>query len=150
MPYAALTAAAPANPQALPRPPPIATKSRGNPDLGLAPAQPARRLDPWDAHTRLGCPRRSPTIDRKLRCCPHCRRSPGLRTPATLPRRRPGGRIRVRDACTIHGSYGANARTDNRHRLALLRIGRVDIALDRYRADLPPAFAASCASTRQS
>ncbi len=52
------------------------------------------------------------------------------------------GRIRVRDARTIHGNYGANARAENRCRPTLLRISRVEIALDRYQAHLPPAFAA--------
>ncbi len=46
------------------------------------------------------------------------------------------------DARTIHGNYGANARALNRSRLTLLRISRVDIALDRHQAHLPPAFAA--------
>jgi hypothetical protein len=45
-------------------------------------------------------------------------------------------------ARTIHGNYGANPRAENRYRLTLLRIARVDIALDRYQAHLPPAFAA--------
>jgi hypothetical protein len=48
----------------------------------------------------------------------------------------------VHDARTIHGSYGANARAENRYRLTLMRIGRVVIALDRCHARLPPAFAA--------
>jgi hypothetical protein len=114
MPYAALTAAALANPEALLRPPPIATKPRGNPNLGVAPAQPARGLDPRGAHTRRRCPRRSPAIHGKLRCCLHGGRRLGPHTPESLPRRRPGGRIRVRDICTVHGSYGANACADNR------------------------------------
>jgi hypothetical protein len=143
MPYAALTAAAPANPEALLRPPLIATKPRGNPNLGLALAQPARGLDPRGAHTRRGHLRRSPAIHGKLRCCMHGGRSPGPRAPEGLPRRRPGGRIRVRDARTIHGSYGANASADNRHRPTLLRISRVDIALDRFQAYLPPAPSAN-------
>jgi hypothetical protein len=46
------------------------------------------------------------------------------------------------DPGTIHGHYGANGRADNRFHITLLRIGRVDIALDRYQAHLPPAFAA--------
>jgi hypothetical protein len=48
----------------------------------------------------------------------------------------------VRDTHVIHGSYGANAHADNRHRLTLMRISRVDIALDRHQVHLPPAFAA--------
>jgi hypothetical protein len=47
----------------------------------------------------------------------------------------------VREARTIHGNPGANARA-NRHRLTLLRISRVDIALDRYQGYLPPARSA--------
>ena len=142
MPYAALTAAAPANPETSLHPPPIATKPRGNPNLGLAPAQPARGLDPRGTHTRRGCPRRSPTIDSKLRCCMHGGRSPVRARPRAYPGGGPGGRIRVRDARVIHGSFGANAHADNRHRLTLMRISRVVIALDRCHAHLPPAFAA--------
>jgi hypothetical protein len=48
----------------------------------------------------------------------------------------------VRDARTIHGNYGAEARAKNRHRLNQLRLTRVAIGLDRYQAHLPPAFAA--------
>src|SRR5580692_7905283 len=132
MPHAAFTAATPADPAAFLPPLPATKKLRGNPNLALAPAQPARGLDPRGAHTRAGCPRRSTAIDGKLRCRMHGRRSPAPRTPEGLPRRRPGGRIRVRDARAIHGSYGANARADTRHRLTLVRISRVDIALDRY------------------
>ena len=73
----------------------------------------------------------------------HSGRSPGPRTPEGLPRRGPGARIRVRDARTIHGSYGANARADNCHGLTLLRISWVDIALDRYQANMPPASSAN-------
>ena len=135
MPYAALTAAAPANPEALLRPPLIATKPRGNPNLGLALAQPARGLDPRGAHTRRGHLRRSPAIHGKLRCCMHGGRSPGPRTPE--------GRIRVRDARTIHGDYGASTRAKNRFRITLLRLTRVDIALELYKAHLPPAPSAN-------
>jgi hypothetical protein len=49
----------------------------------------------------------------------------------------------VRDARTIHGRYGANARPDNCHRLTLLRIGRVDIALDCYQVHVPRAPSAN-------
>jgi hypothetical protein len=55
---------------------------------------------------------------------------------------RPGRRIRVSDARTIHGNDGANARAANRYRLTLMSISRVVIALDRCHAHLPPAFAA--------
>jgi hypothetical protein len=90
MPYAALTAAAPANPETSLHPPPIATKPRGNPNLGLAPTQPARGLDPRGTHTRRGCPRRSPTIDSKLRCCMHGGRSPVRARPRAYPGGGPG------------------------------------------------------------
>jgi hypothetical protein len=49
----------------------------------------------------------------------------------------------VRGARTIHGTYGAHARADNRYPLTLLRISRVDIALDRYQLHLPPAPSAN-------
>jgi hypothetical protein len=64
----------------------------------------------------------------------HGGRSPGPRTPE--------GRIRVRDARTIHGDYGASTRAKNRFRITLLRLTRVDIALELYKAHLPPVFAA--------
>jgi hypothetical protein len=124
MPHSALTA--PADPAAVLPPPPTATKPRGNPNLALAPRCGAR--------TRAGCPCRSPAIHGKLRCRMHGGRSPGPRTPE--------GRIRVREARTIHGNYGAKARADNRFRITMLRVTRVDIALDLYQAHLPPAFAA--------
>jgi hypothetical protein len=63
--------------------------------------------------------------------------------PESLPLRRPGGRIRARDVRTIHGNYGANTCADNRHRLTLLRISRVDITLGRYQAHLPPTPSAN-------
>jgi hypothetical protein len=49
----------------------------------------------------------------------------------------------VCDVRTIHGTFGSNARAENRDRRTLLRIGRVGIALDRYRAHLPPAPSAN-------
>jgi hypothetical protein len=73
----------------------------------------------------------------------HCVRSPDPRMPESLPLRRPGGRIRARDVRTIHGNYGANTCADNRHRLTLLRISRVDITLGRYQAHLPPTPSAN-------
>jgi hypothetical protein len=126
MPHAALTATAPAGPAALFPPPSPAAKPRGNPNLHLAPRCGAR--------TRAGCPCRSPAIHGKLRCRMHGGRSPGPRTPE--------GRIRVRDARTIHGDYGASTRAKNRFRITLLRLTRVDIALELYKAHLPPVFAA--------
>ena len=149
MPYAALTAAAPANPETSLHPPPIATKPRGNPNLGLAPAQPARGLDPRG--TRTGCPCRSPAIHGKLRCpagqargqAPHGGRSPGPCAPESLPQQRPGGPVRVRDARTVHGKSGANVRADNRQRLTLLRVSRVDVSLDRHQSDPPAAPSAN-------
>ena len=90
MPYAAFTATAPADPVALLPPLPATNKLRGNPNLGLAPAQPARGLDPRGTHTRRGCPRRSPTIDSKLRCCMHGGRSPVRARPRAYPGGGPG------------------------------------------------------------
>jgi len=143
MSYAAFTAAAPADPAAL-LPALSATNTlRGGPNLALAPAQPARGLDPRDAHTRAGRPCRSPAIDGKLRWRMHGVRSPGPRTPDSPPQQRPRGRIRVRDARTIHGNDGANASADNRRRLTLLRVSRVDIGLDRHQAHLSPTPSAN-------
>jgi hypothetical protein len=140
MPLSAPTPAAAADPAAFVPPlPAAATKPRGNPNLARAPAQPARLLDPRRARTRNGCPCRSPAIHGKLRCRMHGGRSPGPRTPESLPRRRPRGRIRVRDARTIHGNYGANARADNRFGITLPRINRVTVAAGHCRAHLPPA-----------
>jgi hypothetical protein len=95
MPHAALTATAPTDPAALLPPPPAAAKPHGNPNLALAPRCGAR--------TRAGRPCRAPAIHGKLRCRMHGGRSTGLRTPESLPRRRSGGRIRVRDTGTVHG-----------------------------------------------
>jgi hypothetical protein len=143
MPYAALTAAAPVDPAALLGPLPATNKLRGNPDLALVPHRGAR--------TRAGGPRRSRASQGKL-CCPagqargqapHRGRSPGPLTPESLPQGRLGDCIRVREARTIHGSYGANARAENRRPLTLLRISRVNVSLDRYQAHLPPAPSAN-------
>jgi hypothetical protein len=123
MPHTTLTSAAPTDPVPLP-PPPAAPQAPGNPNLGLAPRCGAR--------TRSGCPCRSPAIHGKLRCRMHGGRSPGPRTPE--------GRIRVRDARTIHGRYGAKARADNRFRITLFRVTRVNIGLELYKAHLPRAF----------
>jgi hypothetical protein len=133
MSRAAPSSTASSGPAALLPAPPAAAKPRGNPILALAPHCGAR--------TNAGCPCRSPAIHRKLRCRMPGGRSPDPRTPESLPGRRPGGRIRVREARTIHGNPGANARA-NRHRLTLLRIRGVDIALDRYQGYLPPARSA--------
>ena len=139
MPHAVFTPAEPADP-ARSLPPAVAAKPRGNLYFRLASAQPARGFDPRGARTRT-C--RSPAIHGKLRHRMHGVRSPGLRTPESLPRRRPGDRIRVRDARTIHRNHGAKAHADNCLRLTLLRISRVDIALDRYQAHLPTAPSAN-------
>ncbi len=132
MPHASPTSAAPADPAAHHLPPPTAAKPRGNPNLGLAPRRPHPRWLP------LPLPRdpRQTTRSHARRAQP---RPAHAREPAPAEA---GGRIRVRDARTIHGDYGANARAANRFRLTLLRISRVDIALDRYQAHLPPAIAA--------
>jgi hypothetical protein len=71
---------------ATPPVPPPAKKPRGNPNLHLAPEQPARGLDPRGARTRSGCPCCTPAIHGKLRCRMHGGRS----TPMSLPRKRPG------------------------------------------------------------
>jgi hypothetical protein len=141
MPYAAFTAAAPADPAALPAPLPATNKLRGNPNL--APRRGAR--------TRAGRPCRSPGIHGKLRCpagqargqAPHGGRSPGSCAPESLPQQRPGGPVRVRDARTVHGKSGANVRADNRQRLTLLRVSRVDVSLDRHQSDPPSASSAN-------
>ena len=84
--------------------PTIATKRRGNPNLGLAPRCGAR--------TRAGCPCRAPAIRGKLRCRMHGGRSTGPRTPEGL--------TRLRVARTIHGRYGAEVRAYDRHLLVSL------------------------------
>jgi hypothetical protein len=145
MPHAARIPAAPPTrgpsfPRRSPPPNPAATRTSHTPARSM-PAG-ARGLNPRGARTRAGYPCRSPAIHGKLRCRMHGGRSPGPRTPDSLPRRRPGGRTRVRDARTTRGNYGADARAENRFRLTMLRISRVDIALDRYQAHLAPAFAA--------
>jgi hypothetical protein len=78
---------------------PVAAKPRGNPNVALAPAQPARGLDP-------------------------------------------------RGARAVHGNYGAEPRAENPYRLTRLRIGQVDIALDRDQAQLP-RMPLACAGTRR-
>ncbi len=145
MPYAAFTAAAPADPAALLAQLPAANKLRGNRNLPLAPRRGAR----------TGCPCHSAAIHGKPRCragqargqAPHGERSPGPRTPESLQQQRPGVRLRVRDDRTIpraiHGNDGATASADNRHRLTVLRVSPVDLALDRYQADLSPAPSAN-------
>jgi hypothetical protein len=128
---------------------PAANKLRRNPNVALDPCRGAR----------AGCTCRSPAIHGRLRCsagqargqAPHGGRNAGPRTPETLPRRRPvgppaqrpRGRIRVRDARTVNGNDGANASADNRHRRTLLRIGLVDVALDRHQPRLPFALSAN-------
>ena len=97
MPYAAFTAAARAQPAVWLPPLPATNKFRGNPNLALAPAQPARGLDPRGARTRAGCPCNSPAIHGELRCpagksrgqAPHGGRSPGPRTPKGPPQFKP-------------------------------------------------------------
>ena len=113
MSNAAFTVTTSADPTALLLPLPATNTLRGNPNL--APRRGAR--------TRAGCPCRSPAIHGKLRCpagqargqAPHGGRSPDPGTPETLPRRRPGSGIRVRDARTVRDRDGANASADNRH-----------------------------------
>ena len=135
MSYAAFTAAASAHPVALPPALPARNTLRGNPNLAVAPHGGAR--------TRAGGPCRSPAVHGKRRCRMHGGRSPVLCKPEGLPRPRSGGRIRVRDARTIDDNDGTNARADNRHRPILLRVSRVEIALDRYQARLPLAPSAN-------
>jgi len=106
--------------------PTIATKRRGNPNLGLA--------QRCGARTRAGCPCRAPAIRSKLRCRMHGGRSTGPRTPA--------GIARIRAARTIHGRYGAEFRAYVRHVLVRLRRGRVVQDAIRYGAWLPPDLAA--------
>ena len=74
MPHADFTPVEPAGPASC-LPPPVAAKPHGNPYLGLAPAQPARGLDPRGAGARSGCPCRSRAIHDKLR-----RRMQGVRS----------------------------------------------------------------------
>jgi hypothetical protein len=142
MPHAALTPAAPTEPAPFLPPPPNATNARGNPNLALARAQPARGLDPRGAAPTPAAPAapRQSTANLAASCVADA--APGRARPRACPGGGPGGRIRVRDARTIHGNYGAGARSLNRYRRTLLRISRVDIALDRYQAHLQLAFAA--------
>ena len=94
MPYAAFTAAAPAERAALLPLPPATTKLRGNPNLGLAPARPARGLGPRGAHTGSGFPCRSPAappvpiVSYTGDSLPDCELAPhaaGRRAPANRP-----------------------------------------------------------------
>ena len=80
MPYAAFTAAARAQPAVWLPPLPATNKFRGNPNLALAPAQPARGLDPRGARTRAGCPCNSPAIhgERQNPARPHRSNHPAL------------------------------------------------------------------------
>ena len=109
MPHAALTPAAPSDPAAVRPRPAAATKRRGNRNLGLAPAPPARGLDPRAYAPAPDAPAAPPRSTANS-VAAHGGRSPGRRTPESLPRPRPVCCIRVRDARTIHGNYGVNAR----------------------------------------
>jgi len=109
-----------------------------------------RAACPRGARTRGGCPCRSPAIHGKLRCPtgqargkpPHGGHSPGPRAPESLPLRRPAAASGcATPAPSIHGNCCANPCALNRFRLTLLRVSRVDIALDRDQAHLPPVFA---------
>jgi hypothetical protein len=134
MSYAAFTAAASAHPAAL-LPAPPATTLRGNPNLARAPAAASAPAPAAPA---------APPRSTKLCCRMHGGRSPGPGTPESLPQAEARGPYPGRDARTIHGNDSANASADNRHRLTLLRISRVDVALHRYQARLPPAPSANC------
>ncbi len=127
-----LSIPAPPGPPAGCIPPPHAKKPRGNPTRRLAPAQPARGLDPRGA--RAGCPCQAPALRGKLRCRLHGGRSTGPRTPEGL--------AKIRTARTVHGNYGAKQRAANRYRITLLRRTRVTVAAKRYEEFLPPAFLA--------
>src|SRR5580692_2190311 len=105
--------------------PPVG-KRRGNPDLGLSLR--------CGAHTRGGCPCRSPAIHGKLCCRMHGGRSTGPRTPQ--------GFDDLRAAHTTHGNTGAVPRAKKRFRLTMLRRNRVKAAAVRYKHHLPPAFIA--------
>jgi|HubBroStandDraft_1064217.scaffolds.fasta_scaffold174500_1 hypothetical protein len=79
---------------------------------------------------------------------PHTSFSPAAPV-AAKPRGNPNLALAPRcGARTNHGNHGAEPRAENRYRLTLLRIGRVDIALDRYQAHLPRSPLA-CAGTRR-
>ena len=119
---------------ATPPVPPPAKKPRGNPNLHLAPEQPARGLDPRGARTRSGCPCCTPAIHGKLRCRMHGGRSTGPRTPEDFDD--------LRAAHTTHGNTGAVPRANKRFRLTMLRRNRVKVAAVRYKHHLPPAFIA--------
>ncbi len=136
MSHSSLAAATvPAGPPAFPLPtPPLTTKPRGSPNLGLAPRCGAR--------TRAGCPCQAPAIRGKVRCpagqargqAPHGGRSTGPRSPEGL--------ASLRAAHTVHGGYSAEVRALNRHDLTALRRGRVGNAAVRHIDRLPPDLAA--------
>ena len=106
--------------QAAPDPAPP-KKTRGNPNLALAPRCGAR--------TRAGCPCRSPAVRGKQRCRMHGGRSTGPRTAEGL--------ARLRAAHTTHGRYGADWRAHDRLVLTRVRRMRVLIEAIRHRARLP-------------
>ncbi len=135
-------AAAPPDPPPGRIPPPPAEKRRGNPTLHLAPAQPARGLDPRGARTRAGCPCQVPVIRGKLRCRLHGGRSTGPRTPEGL--------ARIRAARTIHGRCDAKARALNRYRITMLCRTRVTVAAKRTQDFLAPPSSPACTATRRS
>ncbi len=115
-----------------------AAKPRGNPNLHLAPAQPARGrpcprapvpgVASRGARARAGCPCQAPAIRGRLRCRRHGGRSTGPRTPESLPRRS-RGLASIRAARTLHGRYGAKERALNRYRISLLCRTRVTVAV---------------------
>lgn len=105
---------------------PPTRKPRGNPNLNLAPRCGAR--------TRVGCPCQAPAIHGKQRCRMHGGRSTGPRTPEGL--------ARLRAAHTVHGRYGAEARTRDRHLRSIFRRGQVYRAALRYVDRLPSELAA--------
>jgi hypothetical protein len=107
-------------------PAPAARKRRGNPNLGLALRCGAR--------TRAGCPCRAPAIRGKRRCRMHGGRSTGPRTAEGL--------ARLRQARTIHGRHGAEARACHRNMLAIFRRGQVLLEAVRCIDRLPPELAA--------
>ena len=105
--------------------PPV-RKRRGNPNLNLSPRCGAR--------TRAGRPCQSPAVFGRQRCRMHGGRSTGPRTPEGL--------ARLRAARTVHGRYGAAARTRSRQVLTIA--GRTQTHLDalNYQHRLPAELAA--------